>query len=148
MNCWCHPLYISSKPQRHSVAFHNVPSTWDLIIRIRGTFCKNATCADTYRETKQKNGDIATCHDRILAPILVLGSLLPDHQIMWSVKFNLETIVGSIHSCSHTLSDSYSFGTQQIEIKIKVTGLGTLTPVMNYLKLDIAWRELLTSCYK
>ena len=56
--------------------------------------------------------------------------------------------MGSIHSCSHTLSDSYSFGTQQIEIKIKVTGLGTLTPVMNYLKLDIAWRELLTSCYK
>ena len=50
VNCWCHPLYISSKPQRHSIVFHNVPSTWDLIIRIRGTFCKYATCADTSRD--------------------------------------------------------------------------------------------------
>ena len=54
VNCWCHPLYISSKPQRHSIVFHNVPSTWDLIIRITGTFCKNATCAGTHREIKQK----------------------------------------------------------------------------------------------
>ena len=30
----------------------------------------------------------------------------------------------------------------------KVTGLGTLTPVINQLKLDIAWREMLSSCHK
>ena len=31
---------------------------------------------------------------------------------------------------------------------IKVTGLSTLTPVINQLKLDIAWREMLSFCHK
>ena len=29
----------------------------------------------------------------------------------------------------------------------KVTGVGTMTPVINLLKLDIAWREMLSSCH-
>ena len=29
-----------------------------------------------------------------------------------------------------------------------LTGVGTLTPVINQLKLDIAWKEMLTSCHK
>ena len=33
-------------------------------------------------------------------------------------------------------------------IAIKVTGVGTLTPAINQLKLDIASREMLTSCHK
>ena len=33
-------------------------------------------------------------------------------------------------------------------VVIQVTVFGTLTPVINQLKLDIAWREMLTSCQK
>ena len=38
--------------------------------------------------------------------------------------------------------------TPRLIIFLKVIGLGTLSPVINQLKLDIAWREMLSSCHK